>query len=341
MKVCKILFFFLCLFSIFEASAKKTYDLKWKLAPNEEVIYDCNIRNIVDTTSAPLVLNDSSILSKELYTTLKEVAKLYAKNIDNATWKLSFVCDKPGIIDMQLRKYDNTEQGNGNFFKELKEAFLKNMPDSMSKEDVEFKKFLETGSCDTTHMDDEMKRDVKRFDEMYKLFEAQKDSQGKPQVALRGSVYENGEICSFWTKSDQLNLLAIMAQLPSQKVAVGDSWSIQTKLINCDQSVVCREAGKKNKVTLEKVEVVDGETIAVINYDIVESFAGEYDFSGIAFKNPFIGNDKFIGIEAKVSGKGYFSISKGRWNKYASYISITKKNSTNSNTSTQVITFEK
>ena len=132
-----------------------------------------------------------------------------------------------------------------------------------------------------------------------------------------------------------------MAQLPSQKVAVGDSWSIQTKLINCDQSVVCREAGKKNKVTLEKVEVVDGETIAVVNYDIVESFAGEYDFSGIAFKNPFIGNDKFIGIEAKVSGKGYFSISKGRWNKYASYISITKKNSTNSNTSTQVITFEK
>ena len=139
----------MCLFSIFEASAKKTYDLKWKLAPNEEIIYNCNIRNIVDTTSAPLVLNDSSILSKELYTTLKEVAKLYAKNIDNATWKLSFVCDKPGIIDMQLRKYDNTEQGNGNFFKELKEAFLKNMPDSMSKEDVEFKKFLETGSCDT------------------------------------------------------------------------------------------------------------------------------------------------------------------------------------------------
>lgn len=327
----------LCLISIFQVSAKKTYDLKWNIAPNEEVVYNYAMKYISDTLSIPQESNNP-LVSKDIFDVLKEMLAKHAQDMEKATWKLSYACNKHGIIDVLL-KYENKEPVDYvGLLKDLTSAFSKNK-DSLSKADAEFMRYLETG--DSTNLDENAKSEIKRVQEIAKLIEKeQKDKQGKPTVALRGSVYENGDIYSFWTKQDQLNLLAIMAQLPSQKVAVGDSWSIQTKLINCDQNIIYKDGHRKNKVTLEKVEVVDGESIAVINYDIVESFSGEFDFDNVAFKNPFIGDDKYIGFEAKVTGKGYFSVTKGRWKKFASYISITKKNSTNSNTTTQLITFE-
>lgn len=338
MEIKKLLLLLVCLISIFEVGAK-TYDLKWKLAPKEEAVYNYSIKYTTDTISLPEE-SDNPLVSKEMYEALKELATKQTKDLENATWKLTFAHNKTGIIDILLLKYNtkNPFDFNG-YLKNMTDALKKNKPDNLSKEDAAFMKYLETG--DTTNLDENVKLEIKRVKELTNLYDKeQKDEQGKPTVALRGSVYENGDIHSFWMKQDQLNLLSIMAQLPSQKVAVGDSWSIQTKLVNADQTVIFKDAHKKNKVTLENVEVVDGETIAVIDYDIEESFIGEFDFDNVTFKNPFIGNDKSIGIEAKVSGKGYFSITKGRWKKFAAYVSMTRKNSTNSNTSTQIISFE-
>lgn len=59
---------------------------------------------------------------------------------------------------------------------------------------------------------------------------------------LRGSVYREGGVHSWWVKSSQLNLICLMSELPTEPVAIGDSWSLGTKLINNDHNFVCDSA---------------------------------------------------------------------------------------------------
>lgn len=183
----------MCITSFIEVSAKKTYDLKWKIAPNEEVVYDYSLKYTTDTIS-PLGPG-SSLIPDEVYASLKEFADKYAKHMEKATWKLSFACKNPGVIDLELQKYENEESGDlSSIFKDLVE---KGKTDSLPKEDAELVKYLETG--DTTNMGDKTKADVKKYEEMSKLIgDLKKERQGKPLVALRGSVYENGDIHSFF-----------------------------------------------------------------------------------------------------------------------------------------------
>lgn len=135
--------------------------------------------------------------------------------------------------------------------------------------------------------------------------------------------------------------MAVLAQLPTEKVAVGDSWSLDINLITSNENVIWKNSSQKNRVTLENVIVENGETIAVLNYDIFESFQGENDFDNLNMQtggyNPFSGMvSKDINIEMSMTGKGYFSITKGRWKNYS--IDITSKNA--NNTTVQTYSFQ-
>lgn len=132
-------------------------------------------------------------------------------------------------------------------------------------------------------------------------------------VMLRGSVYETGEIHSFWVKSNQKNLIALFFELPTKPVKIGDKWSLDINLIANDQNFECTDSSKINEVTLVDIKKIDGETIAVLKYNILEHVEGK------------INTPSFFGSEGgtietmlkfNYQGIANFSVGKGRWVSY-------------------------
>ena len=132
-------------------------------------------------------------------------------------------------------------------------------------------------------------------------------------VMLRGSVYENGGIHSFWVKSSQKNLISLLFELPKQPVKIGDKWPLEINLITNDQNFKCDSSYKLNEVTLTDIKKVDGETIAVLKYDIEEYVIG--DFNSPSF---FGGEGESQETMLKFTHQGIaeFSIDRGRWVSY-------------------------
>jgi len=149
-------------------------------------------------------------------------------------------------------------------------------------------------------------------DEMQKMM--QKMTQG---VMLRGSVYENGGVHSFWVKTGQKNLISIFFELPKKEVKVGDTWQLDVNLIENDQNFICDSAYKINEVTLTEIKKVNEETIAVLKYNIVEYVKG-------TFNTP-----SYMGSGSQVTMMSFshqaiaeFSIDKGRWISYNGIMSL-------------------
>ncbi|MCR6639685.1 MAG: hypothetical protein NVV82_12065 [Sporocytophaga sp.] len=131
-------------------------------------------------------------------------------------------------------------------------------------------------------------------------------------VMLRGSVYETGEIHSFWVNSSQRNLIALFFQLPSKPVKIGDTWSLDINLISNDQNFICDSSFKLNKVTFVDLKKIKGETIAVLKYEIIEYVKGSFNapsFTGKVNKTETM-------MEFTYQGIAEFSIDKGRWISY-------------------------
>lgn len=131
-------------------------------------------------------------------------------------------------------------------------------------------------------------------------------------VALRGALYEDGTIESFYTKNDQRNLLATLFELPGKPVKVGDSWVLDVHFISMDQNFTCDTSYRKNQVTLVALKNLGTDTIAVLKYDISEFVSG-------TFLNPFRENkDEKTKTFMKIthSAVGEFSIKNGRWISY-------------------------
>lgn len=154
-------------------------------------------------------------------------------------------------------------------------------------------------------------------------------SQG---VMLRGSVYETGEIHSFWVKSGQKNLIALLFELPSKPVKVGDKWALDVNLIGNDQNFDCKDSYKINEVTLDEIKKIDGETIAVLKYNIAEYVEG--DFSSPLF---FSKDDKQEEMTMKFTYQGIaeFSVERGRWINYDGIMSVEMKGMITSNNKTK------
>ncbi|MFA0961124.1 hypothetical protein AB9P05_04930 [Roseivirga sp. BDSF3-8] len=107
-------------------------------------------------------------------------------------------------------------------------------------------------------------------------------------VVLRGSVYESGGVHSFWLKSQQKNMVALLFELPAGPVKVGDKWPLDVSLISNDQNFACDSAYRVNEVTLTEIKEVEGETVAVLKYNVVEYVDGDFilPYGGQGPKDP-------------------------------------------------------
>ncbi|MBL3658766.1 hypothetical protein [Fulvivirga sediminis] len=138
-------------------------------------------------------------------------------------------------------------------------------------------------------------------------------------VVLRGSVYETGNIHSFWVKNNQKNLIATFFQLPTRTVKVGDKWSLDINLIANDQNFKYDSAYKINEVTLSDLKKVDGETLAVTKYNIIEYVRGDFYSPSLFGKK---GSKKETMMKFSHQGIAEFSVEKGRWITYNAIMSL-------------------
>ena len=137
-------------------------------------------------------------------------------------------------------------------------------------------------------------------------------------VMLRGAVYENGGVESFYVQNEQRNLIALFFQLPDKAVKIGDTWPIDINFISMDQNFKCDTSFKQNTVTLIDIKNVGTEKVAVLKYDLAEFVSG--DFGDPVFATN--GESKMI-MAMRYQAIGEFSIEQGRWTAYQGIIAIT------------------
>ena len=128
-------------------------------------------------------------------------------------------------------------------------------------------------------------------------------------VQLRGKINSEGGIESFYMKKEQMNLLAMMFELPTKPVKIGDRWSIQASFISNDQNFICDEYDMTHIVELVDVKEIEGDLIAFIKYDLRYFVNGE-------FNNPFLGKTVPTKMDVGFNGISEFNISKGKWKDY-------------------------
>lgn len=128
-------------------------------------------------------------------------------------------------------------------------------------------------------------------------------------VQLRGKINENGGIESFYMKKEQMNLLAMMFELPTKPVKIGDIWTIQASFISNDQNFICDDYRMHHEIELIDVKNIEGDTIAFIKYDLQYYVNGE-------FNNPFYGNATPTMMEMNFNAIAEFNITKGKWKNY-------------------------
>jgi len=134
-------------------------------------------------------------------------------------------------------------------------------------------------------------------------------SKAATGIMLRGAMYEDGTIESFYTVNSQKNLIALFFELPGHAVKAGDSWPLDVNLLTMDQSFKCDSSYKKNMVTLVKIENQNNEQIVTLKYDILEYISG-------AFNSPMDNSTQKQTMKMGFSGVASFSMEKGRWVAY-------------------------
>lgn len=207
-----------------------------------------------------------------------------------------------------------------------KEEFFNKLKDIQSN--TSFKTVLSNSENFQDVVDIEMSASSKKHDSNDDT-ESEKFKNLLKGIVLRGSVNKNGTMHSFWVKNDQKNLLSMFFELPKNPVSRGETWTLaNVNLIGNDQNFICEEAIKKNEVTLTDIIDRNGETIAIINYDIREYVSGDFiqpSFSG----KP--GSSTKTTMEFQYTAQGEFSEDKGKWLSLTGVLSLVASGVMNSN----------
>lgn len=154
-------------------------------------------------------------------------------------------------------------------------------------------------------------------DSMTMFLDLMKTMNSGPIVC--GSVNATGDIQSFWVNNAQKNILALLFELPTKSVKIGDTWSIDFNYFQNNPSFKCDSSFKSNKVALKEIKKINGENIAILHYEIVEFVEGLDDITAIDRSND---TPSFKFIPTKTTMKctyeavGEFSIDKGNWISY-------------------------
>ena len=151
-------------------------------------------------------------------------------------------------------------------------------------------------------------------------------------VQLRGSVYADGGVHSFWVKSAQKNLIALLFELPKEPVAVGDSWPLEVNFISNDQNFVCTESKKWGQAELVGLEQENGETVAVIRYDFGEMVKGDFVMPGLSEE----GAGKPLSMNFTHHAVARFSVDRGRWVVYDGLMTLLAEGMMNSDQKTKL-----
>tara|TARA_B100000508_G_scaffold140596_1_gene142255 strand:- start:29416 stop:30303 length:888 start_codon:yes stop_codon:yes gene_type:complete len=173
---------------------------------------------------------------------------------------------------------------------------------------------------DTTELDS----NDKKINEV--LARARSLNQG---ISLRGSVYSDGNIHSFWLKSSQKNLVAFFFQLPPYPVQVGDSWSLDVNFIANGAGFICDSSHRANEVTLTEIKKIKGEKIAVVKYNLEEYVQGTFNISFMP--GPSKPNETTMHFTHQAVAE--FSIDNGKWISYNGILGLNTTGYMNSNSS--------
>jgi hypothetical protein len=131
-------------------------------------------------------------------------------------------------------------------------------------------------------------------------------------VMLRGSIHDDGTIASFYTKTEQKNIIALFFELPGKAIKQGDSWPLSVNLVTADQNFKCDSSYHKNEVTAIRFENINGDRVVTLKYDIVEFIKGDFALpspAGEVSKVPTTMKMTFQGLAS-------FSIENGKWLTY-------------------------
>lgn len=194
---------------------------------------------------------------------------------------------------------------NNDFFKEMKSK-LNKINDS-----TELVTYLTKSSNFEKVIDIEMVRE--NLIEIDSIDKENIYSIMKSGTQLKGSIYENGSLHSFWLNNAQRNLISLFFELPSKEIKKGDVWKLEyLNYIQFGNIFHCDYTEKKNEVKLLDIIEEDGKKIALIEYDIYEFADGEIDF----FENKTPTNMKI-----KYNAISKFSINEGKWISYKGFLS--------------------
>ncbi len=150
---------------------------------------------------------------------------------------------------------------------------------------------------------------------------------------LKGSIYDNGSLHSFWLNNAQRNLISLFFELPDKEIKKGDVWSLKgLNYIQYGNTFNCNKAKKVNEVKLIDIIKRNGETIALIEYNIYEYVDGNIDLIG--HKTP-------SSMSVRFWAKGKFSVEKGKWISYNGLLSIESTGMMNSKSKQKLELIEK
>ncbi|MGB3799053.1 MAG: hypothetical protein WA952_04515 [Lewinella sp.] len=230
--------------------------------------------------------------------------------MDNSSIEMNFGAMSGSVADST----ENSEGNMGEVFQKISEAFG----------DVNYVTTLSNGADGVVNI--VMTTQPKDSTKAAELASADGEEAGLMElmqamnqgVRLRGSVYDTGDIHSFWVKRDQKNLIATLFQLPTSSVKIGDKWSVDVSLISNDANFRCDSSYRINEVTLTDIREANGETVAVIQYNIVEYVKGEFSVPMFADE----GGKSKTEMEISHQAKAEFSVDAGRWITYDGIMSI-------------------
>jgi hypothetical protein len=135
-------------------------------------------------------------------------------------------------------------------------------------------------------------------------------------VQIRGELTPDGAISSFYLEQEQRNLLAMLFELPTDPVYVGDSWEIDVNCIAMGNGFIAANAERVNRVEFAEVrENADGELLAVLDYFIAEAVDGH-------FQIPFSDEAIPTTMTCTFLGQGLFLIEEGRWEQFTAEFAL-------------------
>lgn len=294
---------------------------------NRKITY--SIINIIILSTISFVACSNRIDENNIEVT-KKVVKLQWKLSNNDTifyktvmseiGESSFEADFGGIFkkDTNSTKTGVNKLGN-DFFKKLKDQYnntnlvtrLTKSPDFNAVVDIEM------------IAEQKDKKEVNGKDEARSFM-----SSMMKGTMLRGSVNTDGSLHSFWMKNSQKNLLSLFFELPNKPIKKGDTWTLHNvNFIGNDQNFVCRKAKKENTITLTDIKEINGETIAIINYNIIEFVSGDFKMPKYFGSS---GKNKTTEMEFVYKAQAEFSINKGKWINYNGIMSLNASGMMNS-----------